>query len=121
MKNGIFGAILVAVFAATAAHAEEGRMSQSKLNSMGLSSMQVASDADGMEVRGQGRSFISGIHVAYAGPSSGNNTYGAVARGPNVLAFGQAQAAADWTILTNQGFFLSYTAASIGRSISFAP
>ena len=121
MKNGIFGAILVAIFAVGAAQAEDGRMSASKLDSLGLSSMKLASDSDGMQVRGHGRMFVSGIKVAYAGPSSANNTYGATAIGPNVLGFGQAQVVADWTVLTNLNFFLSHTATAYGRAIAFAP
>ena len=121
MKNGIFGAILVAVIAVSAAQAEDGRMSSSKLNKLGLSSMEVASDAQGMEVRGQGRMFISGIHLAYAGPSAARNTYGATARGQNVFGFGQSQNIADWSVITNQNFVLSFTGASIGRSFAFAP
>ena len=114
-------ALLVAVIAVSSVQAEDGRMTSSKLNNLGLSSLDVASDAEGMEVRGQGRMFISGIHLAYAGPSAARNTYGATARGPNVLGFGQSQSIADWAVLTNQGFVLSFTGASIGRTLAFAP
>lgn len=120
MKNGIVAAILVALFA-VAAHADEGRMSSSKLNQLGLSSMDLASDADGEQVRGQGRMFISGIHIAYAGPSTAGNTYGATARGPSVVGFGQSQSIADWSVITNQNIILSFTGASIGRTFAFAP
>jgi hypothetical protein len=65
--------------------------------------------------------FISGTHIAFAGPSSASNTYGATAFGPSVFGIGQAQSIADWTVLTNQQLLFSFTGTSYGRTIAFAP
>ena len=53
MKNGMIAAALVVALGAGSLLAE-GVPSQSKLNNLGLSSMQVATDHDGMQVRGKG-------------------------------------------------------------------
>ena len=120
MKYGFLGAILLAAFAVSATHAEDGRMTRSKLNNLGLADMQVATDAQGMEVRGQGRMFMSGAFISFAGPSSSSFTYGAQARGPKVFGIGAAQTVADYSVTTND-FFLSYTSTAFGQSFAFAP
>jgi len=120
MKYGFLGAILIAVFAVTAAQAEDGRMSRSKLSDLGLSSLQSATDAEGMQVRGQGRMFMSGAHIAFAGPSSSSFSYGAQAKTKNAFGFGGAQTLAEYTVITN-GVSISFNAAAIGRSFAFSP
>ncbi len=52
MTKSCVAAMLVAMFASLAL-AEDGLPTAGKLNSLGLSSMQVASDHDGMQVRGK--------------------------------------------------------------------
>jgi len=54
MKKGMIVAALAVVCGASSLLAGEGLPSQSKLNNLGLSSMQVASDQAGEQVRGQG-------------------------------------------------------------------
>ena len=54
MKYGIFAASLLIVAAACQVQAEDGVPSQSKLSKLGLGSMQVADDHQGMQVRGEG-------------------------------------------------------------------
>ena len=54
MKFGIFAASLLIIAAACHVQAEDGVPSQSKLSKLGLGSMQVADDHQGMEVRGEG-------------------------------------------------------------------
>ena len=116
----LLGAILIAVFAVSAAQAEEGRMSRSKLDNLGLSSMQSVSDAEGMQVRGQGRMFISGAVIGVAGPSSASFTFGAQARTRNALGIGAAQAIADYNVLVNN-IVLGHTATALGTAFAFAP
>ena len=66
MKKGFVAAMLVALVSSVAL-AEDGLPSQSKLNKLGLSSMQVASDAAGEQVRGKGFSKIIFSWQASAG------------------------------------------------------
>lgn len=54
MKKGMIVAALAVVCGAGSLLAGEGLPSQSKLNKLGLSSMRVASDHAGQQVRGQG-------------------------------------------------------------------
>ena len=121
MKNGICAAILVALFAVSAAQAEEGRMSTSKLNSLGLASMEVATDAQGMEVRGQGRAFASGAFISTAGTStSGLLSYSFATRRENATTFGNGQAVAEFVQIFNGSSF-TFAAQSFGSSFAFAP
>jgi hypothetical protein len=55
MRNVVIACCVLMLFAATAS-AGELAVSKSTLGSMGLSSMQVISDADGLAVRGKGTS-----------------------------------------------------------------
>ena len=121
MKNGIVAAILVALFA-VAAHADEGRMSSSKLNQLGLSSLDVASDADGMAVRGSGRTFASGAFISTAGlSSSGVLGYG-FGQHPRPAATSQGQGfvVAEYTQTFN-GIAYLFSAQAFGSSMAFAP
>ena len=81
MKNGIFAALLVALFA-SAALAENGLPSQSKLNKMGLASMQVASDEAGSQVRGKAFSKIIFSWQASAGEKAIRNADGTISIDP---------------------------------------
>lgn len=122
MKNGIFAAIIVAIFAVSAAQAEDGRMSNSKLNSLGLTSMEPATDAQGMEIRGEGRAFAAGAFIAVAGTSaSGPLAYNfASARRPNAIAGGNGFAVADFAQVINGTTFV-FSANAFGASAAFAP
>lgn len=66
MKKAFVATLLVAL-CASAALAEDGRPSAGKLNNLGLSSMQVASDHDGMQVRGKAFTKIIFTWSASAG------------------------------------------------------
>ena len=122
MKNGFLGAILIAVFVFSAAQAEDTHMSKTKLNKLGLASMQPASDAEGLEVRGQGRAFAAGAFIAVAGTSaSGPLAYNfASARRPNAIAGGNGFAVADFAQVINGTTFV-FSANAFGASAAFAP
>ncbi len=66
MKKGFIATMLVAL-CASAALAADGLPSQGKLNKLGLSSMQAASDHDGMQVRGKAFSKVLFTWQASAG------------------------------------------------------
>ena len=121
MKNGIVAAILVALFA-VAAHADEGRMSSSKLNQLGLGSLDVASDADGMAVRGSGRTFASGAFMTTAGLSSSGVLGYSFSQHPrpNATSQGQGFAVAEYSQVFNGVTFL-FSAQAFGNSFAFAP
>jgi hypothetical protein len=61
MNKMISGLAIVLAMTATQAFAADGQVSQNALDAFGLSSLQVVSDADGMNVRGQGSfTYVSG-------------------------------------------------------------
>ncbi len=121
MKNGIFAAIIVAIFAVSAAQAEDGRMSNSKLNSLGLTSMELATDAQGMEVRGADRAFASGAFIATAGTStSGVLSYSFATRRNAAVAGGNGQAVSEFIQIFN-GNSYTFAAQAFGNSFAFAP
>ena len=61
MSKMITGMAIVLAMTATQAFAADGQVSQNALDAFGLSSLQVVSDADGMNVRGQGSfTYVSG-------------------------------------------------------------
>lgn len=120
MKNGLIGAFLVVVFAVAAAQAEDGAMSRSKLSKLGLSSLVNATDAQGMQVRGEGRMFISGAGISIASGSHSKFTYGAQAWTPNAIGFGISETQAEYSVISTNALF-SFNAATFGRSFAFAP
>jgi hypothetical protein len=64
MKNALVFAALLAAFVAVPAFAEEGRVAQSSLAAMGLGDMQVMSDAQGAQIRGQGFAFAASVSAS---------------------------------------------------------
>jgi len=61
MNKMISGLAIVLAMTAAQAFAADGQVSQNALDAFGLSSLQVVSDADGMNVRGQGSfTYVSG-------------------------------------------------------------
>jgi hypothetical protein len=63
-----FGVVILLVAAMySKASAENGRPSAAALKAMGLSGLHVMSDAEALQVRGQG-AFAGGLSVAYIGP-----------------------------------------------------
>ena len=61
MSKMISGLAIVLALTATQAFAADGQVSQNALDAFGLSSLQVVSAADGMNVRGQGSyTFVGG-------------------------------------------------------------
>ncbi len=121
MKTGIVAAILMLAFCVANGNAAETGMSHAKLSNLGLASMSPASDAAGMEVRGQGKVFISGAHIALSGPSSASNSFGAsVERTPRALAFGTGTSLSEYNILSG-GQFFSFNAIANGGAAAYAP
>ena len=119
MKNGFLGAILIAIFAVSAAQADDGQMSPSKLSNLGLASMQPATDVQGMEVRGQGRAFASGAFIATAATTtSGVLSYNFQTRRNNATAFGNGQAVAEYVQLFN-GTNFTFAAQAFGNSFAY--
>jgi hypothetical protein len=59
----------VALLFATSAYASDGVPSASKLSRLGLSSMAIASDTQGMEVRGHGRGILGARFFSLTGTS----------------------------------------------------
>lgn len=122
MKTGIVAAIMMLAFCVATGNAAEAGMSHAKLSKLGLASMAPASDAAGMEVRGQGKVFISGAHIALSGPSSSSNSFGAgVERTPRALAFGNGASLSEYSILVSGGQFFSFNAIAIGSAAAYAP
>ncbi|MDA7979071.1 MAG: hypothetical protein MPJ50_09930 [Pirellulales bacterium] len=68
MKKVLFVAAALVAFVATPAMANDGQVSSSTLKALGLSNMQVASDAEGMEVRG-----MASIAVTFGTSSAAGN------------------------------------------------
>lgn len=64
MKNALALAALLAAFIAVPAFAEEGRVSSASLAAMGLGDMQVMSDVQGREIRGQGFAFAASVSAS---------------------------------------------------------
>jgi len=60
-------AVALVAFCPALASAEDGQPSQATLQAMGLSGMQVMSDAEAMSVRGQGFTFAGGLSWAFVG------------------------------------------------------
>lgn len=58
MKIRVLVSALAALCGASAIQAEDGILSAGKLNKLGLASMSVASDSQGMAVRGTGGDFV---------------------------------------------------------------
>ena len=117
MKKIAMIAALVAVFAVSSVYAE-GVPSQSKLNSLGLSSLNVASDAAGQEVRGEGfgaASFTFNLAVTADG---GANTQTAV--GTQSSVFGQDPQTLDAVSFGGTGFggFADNTAPDFSTYVS---
>jgi hypothetical protein len=86
MKLFAFAAALAIALGANSAFA--GDVSKDSLAKMGLSGMTVASDSEGMQVRGQGYAFTSGTSVANILGNGAVNSYssGTVKLGPAVAA-----------------------------------
>jgi hypothetical protein len=78
---------IVALFAGQAV-AADGNVSSDILAKMGLSNMQVMSDAQGTSVRGMGFSAVAGSSTARLFGSSATNSYVAVDTGKKTLAAG---------------------------------
>jgi len=98
MNKMVSGLAIVLAMTATQAFAADGQVSQNALDAFGLSSLQVVSDADGMNVRGQGSfTYVSGgsgggldTDGDGGGGSGGGNSYkaGSLNRGTSDSAGG---------------------------------
>ena len=72
MSKMITALSIVFAMTATQAFAADGQVSQNALDAFGLSSLQVVSDADGMNVRGQGSfTYVSGGSFSAVGSPFG--------------------------------------------------
>lgn len=125
MKNAVLAVLLMGL-GATSAFAGEG-ISASRLSQMGLASMQVASDAEGSEVRGEGfRAWASGAAMSIAGTAvSGPLVYafgsGERNSSTNSFASGGVFTQANFSIETSPGFTLLLQANALGSSSAFSP
>jgi len=108
MKNAIAVIAVLLVAGASSAFAEDGQVSDSALSAIGLSGMQVVSDAEGMQVRGMSsnamsmgtslifgqlidpatKSFIAGSDINTSGASSENGGFNALSLAGHVQASG---------------------------------
>jgi hypothetical protein len=61
MKYALAAAAMMAAMVGGSTFAEEGRVAKDQLASLGLGGLQVISDAEGREIRGQGFAFASSI------------------------------------------------------------
>ena len=86
MKSGVLVAALLMI-AAASAQAADGIPSQSKLNKLGLSSLQVADDHAGTAVRGEGIGILGARFFGLANTSLFDAPGGFIA-GPASPAFG---------------------------------
>lgn len=93
MKNALALAALLAGFVAVPAFAEEGRVSQASLAAMGLSDMQVMSDVQGKQIRGQGFAFAASVSAS-ALPGTGNFSPAVALGFHNAAAVSSAQSTA---------------------------
>jgi hypothetical protein len=123
MKFGFAGAVVIIALAFTSAHAEDGRPSTSKLAGMGLGNLAIATDAQGMEVRGMGgsRSFAAGAFNTTAGTTgSGLLSYAFAVRRNNALSAGDGFSVSQFAQVVNGTSFV-FTARAQGSSVGFAP
>ena len=78
MKNVITGLALVLALTATNAIAGEGQLSNNELDAFGLTSLNAVSDAEGMEIRGQGTfAFVAGGSYSSLPGTATANVYAA--------------------------------------------
>ncbi len=72
--------VILSALMATPSFAEQGRVPQSTLDSLGLAGMEIVSDTDGQQVRGMsGNAFATGLGIVSGvllDPSSGSFVFG---------------------------------------------
>lgn len=118
MKLFAFVAALAIAMGATSAFA--GEVSKSSLSKMGLSSMTVASDNDGMQVRGEGVAVVFGVSRANILGNGSTNGYAAVSTNtPNALAAGASLSVGGVAVITPIGN-AAIVGGGFGASVAYA-
>lgn len=112
MKNVAISGAMLMLLAATAA-AGELAVSDSTLGNMGLGSMQLMSDHDGLAIRGKGTfANVAGTSKAVFGnSSSGWGSWGTPTNGATATSQNSYEAGAQW---------LGKDSGAVGQSLSFA-
>lgn len=114
-----FGALVA--FATASAAAADGRISDHSLARMGLSSMKIMSDVDGMTIRGEGSfGYISGGSGAHLIGAGGGSNFKGGTTSDNTTVTGKSSSTATNTLRIGY-FSASFTAsASTTASISIS-
>ena len=119
MKKSMLIAALVAVLGVGSAYAE-GVPSQSKLNSLGLSSLNVASDVAGEEIRGEGFGATTLTIALSVGVGIGTGTGASAVGGTQSSVFGQDPQSLNAVSFGGSGFggFTASTAPNFATFVS---
>ena len=98
--------LVVAIVSASQALAENGRPSQSALDEMGLSGLQVMSDGDALSIRGHGYSSASAAGISWAAAVMKSASGSAIdrynARG-KYFAFGRSNSEVELIVKLSKG------------------
>lgn len=128
MSKVVLGVALAIALWSVSANAEDGRPSSSKLSKLGLNSLNVVSDDQGMEVRGEGIGIVGGRFFSLAATSFAHSAGGVVAGPANPAngVFGTINPATGVNTPFTANFvqgpapFLQVTASTYGQVLGFA-